>query len=168
VIAWKFGIVSACTLGVSAGAAAAAGLCGADAVLFECRLPPQTVAVCMIAATAAHPAFAQYRAGRPGHLTAIFPAAPVTGGAIAFSTTGFAGGGENHLSFVRGHDTYLLYDSTRRTGFTTTNDPEFSAGLTIIRAGKAVSSRKCSDDASIRALAYKALPRVPFAARPGH
>lgn len=119
----------------------------------------------MVAATATRPAFAQYRAGRPGRMTAIYPVS-VTDGAISFSTKSFAGGGENHLSFVRGHDSYLLYDSTRRTGFTTTNDPEFTAGLTITRGVKTIVKRRCSNDASIRSLAYKALPRKPYVERP--
>lgn len=159
--------MAALACGTCASAAAAPGLCGADAVIFECRLPRQTAAVCMVAARASHPAFARYRAGRPGHLTAVYPASAADG-AIGFSTTSFAGGGENHLSFVRGHDAYLLYDSTRRTGFGSTNDPQFSAGLTITRNGKTIANRKCSNDASIRALAYKALSRVPYVERPPH
>ena len=160
-------IFAALACGTGASAAARPGLCGSDAVVFECRLPPQTAAVCMIAATASHPAFAQYRAGRPGHMTAIYPAGAADG-AIGFSTTSFAGGGENHLSFERKHDHYLLYDSTIKTGLGSTNDPRFSAGLTITRNGKMTANRQCSNDASIRALAYKALPRVPYVERPTH
>ncbi len=121
----------------------------------------------MVAATTGHPAFAQYRAHRSGYATAIYPV-NATDGAISFSTTAFAGGGENHLSFISGHDAYLLYDSTRRTRFSTTNDPVFTAGMVIVHDGKTVANRKCTGGASIRASAYTALPRVPFVARADH
>jgi hypothetical protein len=61
---------------------------------------------------------------------------------------GFSGGGELQAIFGSGPWTYVVYERTVRTGFTGANDPDFEAGVAVLRGGRVVSRRRCDDGRS--------------------
>jgi len=58
---------------------------------------------------------------------------------------GFSGGGELQAIFRSGPWTYVVYERTVRTSFTGANDPEFEAGVAVLRGGHVVSRRRCDE-----------------------
>ncbi len=67
-----------------------------------------------------------YRFGRPGHIE-------LESTGLRHSNRGYSGGGETQVYFTRGGYTYILFDSTIRTGFGVDglHYPKFSSGLLL-------------------------------------
>ncbi|MBP0599910.1 hypothetical protein J8I26_17505 [Herbaspirillum sp. LeCh32-8] len=148
-------------------AAAAPGLCQpGEQEIFSC-----TTKARKIASLCASPDFSvkggtlQYRFGTAAKTELQYPDTPQPAvGKFFFSSTMYSGGGEAHIRFTNGGYDYILFDRTVRTNFKgPTNDPAFSAGVVVrsLSGGRA-STRSCTNDASIRAAAYDALPREDF------
>jgi hypothetical protein len=124
----------------------AAGLCTAgETTLFQCRTGAKQVAVCG-GRSAAGRTYAQYRSGRPGALDRSYPATRDDGaGNMVRGHIIYSGGGETQFHFTDGGDQTIVYSRMVRTGFDTTNNPKFSAGVAVRRNGRLASNRGCSD-----------------------
>ncbi|HLJ26426.1 MAG TPA: hypothetical protein VKY85_06935 [Candidatus Angelobacter sp.] len=138
-------------------------LCQKDEqVVFGCNLGNKIVSLC--ASSGPSPRF-QYRAGSSKHMELQFPSVP--GPAqdnFWFSSTAFSGGGSAHIRFKIADYEYLLFDYTMRTGFGADghNNPEFGAGVAVLRGGNVISTQSCKNDASIQSLAYDQLPKEEY------
>jgi hypothetical protein len=139
---------------------ATSGLCRAgEPVIFACKAGAKWIAVCG--------APAQYRVGTPGKLEMTYPAAGDSGG-LARASTAYSGGGEAQIVFARGGYRYVVFSSMIRTGFGKTNDPAFESGVTVIKDGRTLSTRKCTDPADAPvdlARAEAAMPETDFVDR---
>lgn len=62
--------------------------------------------------------------------------------------TSYSGGGELQVSFSNGPWTYVTYERVVRTGFTDTNDPDFQAGVDVVKSGRTVTRLKCRDQST--------------------
>jgi hypothetical protein len=124
----------------------AAGLCTAgETPLFQCQVGAKQVAVCG-GTTATGRTYAQYRSGRPGALDLTYPATKDGGaGNMVRGRIIYSGGGETQFHFTEGGDQTIVYSRMIRTGFETTNNPKFSAGVAMRRSGRLASNRGCSD-----------------------
>lgn len=134
--------------------------------IFSCTTKAKkTASLCASPGFSAQGGTLQYRFGTPGKAELQYPETPQpAAGTFFFSSTMYSGGGEAHIRFSNGGYDYLLFDRTVRTNFKgPTNDPRFSAGIVVRgpRGSKPVT-RGCSNDASIKADAYEALPREEF------
>jgi hypothetical protein len=132
--------------GARASGERAAGLCAAgETPLFECRIGAEQVAVCG-GTSAAGRTYAQYRSGQPGALDLTYPATRDGGaGNMVRGRIIYSGGGETQFHFTEGGDQTIVYSRMIRTGFDTTNNPKFSAGVAVRRNGRLASNRACSD-----------------------
>jgi hypothetical protein len=129
------------------GTMARQSLCRPDEqVMFLCRLGRSTASLC--AGAGAEGRYVQYRFGRPGAVELAFPERGSTG--LSWANTGYSGGGEVQVNFRNGDHLYVLYSRTVRTGFGPDGhfDPEFQAGVAVVRGNRIVSDRRCenSDD----------------------
>ncbi|WDZ97163.1 hypothetical protein Herbaro_05045 [Herbaspirillum sp. WKF16] len=134
--------------------------------IFSCATrAKKTASLCASADFSAKGGTLQYRFGAPGKTELQYPDTPQpAAGKFLFSSTMYSGGGEAHIRFSNGGYDYILFDRTVRTNFKgPTNDPQFSAGI-VVRGPKGAkpSTRGCSNDASIKADAYEALPTEQF------
>ena len=66
---------------------------------------------------------------------------------------GFSGGGETQISFKNESYSYIVYDKTTRTAFSSDghNDPDSTSGLVVQKNGKTISAAECGSDATISA-----------------
>lgn len=60
-----------------------------------------------------------------------------------YAQEGFSGGGELQAAFRSGPWTYVVYERTVRTSFHGTNDPNFEAGVDVLRGSRVVSRGRC-------------------------
>lgn len=58
----------------------------------------------------------------------------------------YSGGGALQIRFGNGGYDYAVYSRTVRTGFSGTNNPRFSDGVMVRRAGRLISNRSCTTD----------------------
>ncbi len=133
------------------------GLCTVDErPIFSCSTGRQTVSVCAGAGGV------QYRAGRPG---AVALASPANSADLSYANTAYSGGGESQVRFLRGDYAYTVWSGVYRTGFKTTNNPEFRSGVIVSKNGKPFSTRTCvapSDAVLDLGLAEQTLPAGSF------
>ena len=141
---------------------AAAGLCSAgETPLFQCRIGAEQVAVCG-GRSASGQSYAQYRSEQPGAVTMSYPAGREGGaGNMVRASIPYSGGGEAQFHFTNQGDHTIVYSRVVRTGFGTTNNPQFSAGVAVRRGGRLVSDRACSDGDSANVDLGAAEPFVP-------
>jgi hypothetical protein len=135
----------------------AIGLCtAAERPIFSCGTGRQIVSVCSGGAGV------QYRAGQRGEIALASPAKPA---GLSYANTAYSGGGESQVRFVSGDYAYTVWSGVYRTGFKTTNDPEFRSGVIVTRKGMRFAARKCvapRDAVLDLALAAKTLPEGSF------
>ena len=101
--------------------AAEPSLCGVgETVLYSCAVGHKVVSIC------GGDGKATYYFGKPGKIE-------MSSQALHFAETGFSGGGETQVSLTNGAYSYIVYDKTVRTSFSSggQNDPESSSGLVV-------------------------------------
>ena len=100
---------------------------------------------------------ATYLYGSPGKIE-------LSSQTLMMSDRTFSGGDETQIYLKNGIFTYLVYDKTVRTSFSSDgrNDSEFTNGLVVLKSGHAVSKRMCNADATISADASRIIPRGKF------
>ncbi len=133
-------------------AAAEPSLCGAgETVFYSCAVGHKVVSIC------GGDGKASYYFGVPGKVE-------MSSQALSFAERGFSGGGETQVSFRNGAYSYVVFDKTVRTSFSSggQNDPESSSGLVVLKGGRAVSSSVCGSDAAISGDAGKVIPKGAF------
>jgi len=135
----------------------AIGLCSAaESQVFSCSTGSQIVSVCAGAGGV------QYRAGRLG---ALALASPARSAGLSYANTAYSGGGESQVRFASGSYAYIVWSGAYRTGFQTTNDPEFLSGVIVTKGGKPFAAHKCiapRDAVLDLALAETMLPKGSF------
>lgn len=57
---------------------------------------------------------------------------------------GYSGGGEAQAMFDRGGYKYVVFSRVVRTGFETTNNPRFDAGVLVQRGGRTLQTIRCT------------------------
>jgi len=75
---------------------------------------------------------------------------------------GFSGGGELQAIFESGPWTYVVYERTVRTSFTGANDPNFEAGVAVLRGGRVISRRHCDEGRAQFTQQLDGTPKAPF------
>lgn len=128
------------------------GLCAPqETAIFVCPVGRKLVSVCGQAGKAT------YRFGSPGKVE-------LSSQALTTAERSFSGGGETQIQLRNGQFTYLVYDKTVRTSFSSNgrNDPDFTSGLVVLKDRHVVSARKCGADASISAAAGRIIPAGGF------
>lgn len=75
---------------------------------------------------------------------------------------GFSGGGELQAIFRSGPWTYVVYERTVRTSFTGANDPDFEAGVAVLRGGRVISRRHCDEGRAQFTHQLDGTPKAPF------
>lgn len=75
---------------------------------------------------------------------------------------GFSGGGELQAIFESGPWTYVVYERTVRTSFTGANDPDFEAGVAVLRGGRVISRRHCDEGRAQFTQQLDGTPKAPF------
>jgi hypothetical protein len=145
--------VDASPVALASAADAADGdtLCEAgERRFFSCEIGAKRVSVC------GRGSGAVYRYGTPGKVELSAPS-------LTFANRAYSGGGESQLTASNGDYTYTVYDRTVRTSFEEGgNDPAFSSGLVIARAGRVISSKMCKSESPVEADAERALPAGSF------
>ena len=126
-------------------------LCQAgETPFFSCEVGAKHVSVCGSGSGAV------YRYGTPGKVE-------LTSRSLTFANQGYSGGGESQITAKNSDYTYTVYDRTVRTSFGEGgNDPEFTAGLVIARAGRVISAKVCKGEPLVDAGAERALPAGSF------
>lgn len=145
-------------------AATPVGLCKAEEkVIFSCPTKAKKIiALCASPNFSAKAGTLQYRFGTPTKVELQYPETPQpAAGKFFASQTGYSGGGELRVRFKNGSVDYFLFDRTIRTGFSGTNNPEFTSGV-IVRTSKGVTTIKCTDDDGFKASASELLPNEEF------
>ena len=133
--------VSLLAWSAATAASARTTLCGAgETPLFSCPGGPDMVSVCSAGGKAT------YRYGTLGKVE-------LSSQALSFAETAFSGGGETQISFRNGAYSYIVYDKTTRTSFSSDghDDPDFTSGLVVQENGKTVLAEECGADATISA-----------------
>ena len=138
----------------AAGAASAAepSLCGVgETVLFTCAVGHKVVSVC------GGDGKATYDYGTPGKIE-------MSSQALQMAERMFSGGGETQISLTNGAYSYIVYDKTVRTSFSSDghNDPDSTSGLVVLKGGKTISAKTCGTDATISADASKVIQKGDF------
>ena len=134
-------VVSVLAWSAATAAPAQPSLCGgAETTLFSCPVGQKIVSVCSAGGKAT------YRYGTLGKVE-------LSSQALSFAETAFSGGGETQISFRNGAYSYIVYDKTTRTSFSSDghNDPDFTSGLVVQENGKTVLAEECGADATISA-----------------
>jgi hypothetical protein len=141
-------------------AAAPQSLCKqGEQVLFQCRVDRRTAALC--AGAGPEGRFVQYRFGRPGALELAFPERGSAG--LSRARTAYSGGGELQVNFRTGGHLYVLYSRTVRTGFGAEgNQPDFQAGIAVVRGKRMISDRRCTDADDFASSPDDLLPQGEF------
>lgn len=140
-------------------------LCRAgETVLFQCGLKRASVGVCS-GATAGRGKYVEYRHASAGRPDLTYPG-PKDNAKAGFHLANvmYSGGGEAQIIFGRAGYRYTVYSRMVRTGFVTTNDPKFEAGVGVIRGNRLVSDQQCVQphDADLDvSAAEKVMPRGP-------
>ena len=121
--------------------------------MFVCPVGRKLVSVC------GQGGKATYRYGSSGKVE-------LSSQALTMAERSFSGGGETQVYFRNGPFTYLVYDKTVRTSFSSNgrHDPDFTSGLVVLKEGHVVSSKQCGTDASISAAAGRMMPTGGFIA----
>ena len=120
-----------------------------ERTVFTCATGDRTAVVAQRGATLA------YRSLRRGKLEL-----EITGG--RYAQEGFSGGGELQAIFRSGPWSYVVYERTVRTSFTGANDPDFDAGVAVLRGGRVISRRRCDEGSSQFTQRLNDAPRAPF------
>ncbi|WP_137681445.1 hypothetical protein [Aurantiacibacter suaedae] len=114
-----------------------------ERAIFSCKVRGGKVAsVCL--AKGGEEDFAQYRFGRAD--TAPELVWPTNSSEqLAWASTMYSGGGETQVSFATGDVRYVVYSKAVRTNFAPgePNDPAFSDGVAVLRAGKVQAKFVC-------------------------
>jgi hypothetical protein len=134
----------------------AKGLCEkGEEMIFNCKLPKSDSSLCRSDSGDV----LTYRNGRKRKINLeISDAGEAMGRIFYFSNTPYAGGGETHIRFTSSNYTYFIYNKT----ITTDDGPVFSAGVVIYQGGDQISNLVCSNNASIREDAYRAITREAY------
>lgn len=140
---------------------AAASLCApGETPLFQCRVGRKMAAVC--GGRAGGATYAQYRFGRPGALELTYPQSRSGAGTMRRALIPFSGGGEAQFHFTNAGHQYVVFSRTVRTGFGDgPNNPEFSAGINVLRGGRTLRTLGCSDGDSANVDLGAAEPFIP-------
>ena len=143
------------------GARPARTLCvGGETTIFQCRVGTRLLSVC--GGRASGQAYAQYRFGTPARTELTYPAQRQGAGTMQTALIPFSGGGEAQIHFTNGATQYVVYSRTVRTGFGRGgNNPQFSAGVNVLRGGRTISRRGCSDGDSANVDLAAAEPFIP-------
>lgn len=139
---------------------------GDEALIFECSLGEQQIALC-----ASHPQdeiqnHVQYRVGTPDSIEWVYPAIDASPeGLFYFASTAYSGGGASHIRFNDKETEYFIFDTMFRTHYVPDepNYPVFMAGLVTRQQDVITSIYLCEDgSASIRSPAYTLFERESF------
>jgi len=115
-----------------------------EQVIFSCGVGRKMVSVCGDRRGGPH---AQYRFGAPGDIELAFPGPGQSG--LTYAREMYSGGGALQLRFSTGGYDYAVYSRTVRTGFGRGgNNPHFSDGVMVRRAGRLISNRSCTTETS--------------------
>ncbi len=145
-------VVGVVACGWAPAAAAEPSMCAAGQTpLFTCAVGHKIVSICGVGGRAT------YYYGVPGKVE-------MSSQALSFAERAYSGGGETQISFRNGAYSYVVYDKTVRTSFSSDahNDPDFSSGLVVEKGGKVLSAKTCASDATISAEAGKVIPAGSF------
>lgn len=112
-----------------------------EVVIFHCGIGRKMVSVCGGRTPAPH---AQYRFGMPGDIELAFPGPGQSG--LTWAREMYSGGGALQIRFSNGGYDYAVYSRTVRTGFGRgrRNNPRFSDGVMVRRAGRLIANRACT------------------------
>lgn len=152
---------------LAATAAESSFLCTAEEqVVFACELKnKKIVSICASKQLSATAGYVQYRYGTSKAIELEYPSKrELPRGNFFLSTAMYSGGGASSIRFEIGEYEYFVFDRAIRTNFKPgqPNDTVFEAGVATRQKGKTASIRRCTNDASNRAIAYEQLEREEF------
>lgn len=124
----------------------AARCAASETELFHCRLKRAEVAICGWRDVNGK-AFAEYRFRSSNGKSLRYPDVSAGEPEMHIGHIGYSGGGMSQFAFARGGYEYAAYSKMVRTGFEPggTNDPEFTAGVLVLRDKKLVKDYVCVD-----------------------
>ena len=140
-------------------------LCRSDEqVVFGCKAGAKMISVCASVPFTPTSGYVQYRFGTLSKLELEYPEKQEPPkDHFWLSTAMYSGGGEARIRFQNQGYQYTVFDRTVRTGFGGgPNNPKFSAGVGVIAQGQKNKTKGCSDNGSVRSVAYENLDREDF------